>query len=552
MSPGAPLRIIVRMLKASLSVLAAGLLLVPAPAASAGGGEMCRVVDVAFTPSDDLQIVVWIEDTAGNFVETLYITELTGRRGMGNRPGRFDFNSAWRWPYGRRITTFPIWAHRHGQDWPMVYFQNDDAEHRAENDLSHPFNESSIEAFYCRPLREGEVAWDTQTCASMVYTDKGRLSPTEDSLYPPRADASYDPLVDDPSVAELDELNPFDAVSAATPIGGVPFALSWSMPVDLPHGDYVLWVETSKEFDHNGTYNPETYPEPTGILYGDYGAPYRGQPSVVYQVPFTVGVGSSIGTATAYAGYGDPDGVDGDVRPPDDTIDVDVPGSGAQRFLTTIEDDGEYRVKVTARTEFDDVAPAAPEEGEVLDVTATSATIAFVEPGDDGLMGAVDGYEVRYLAGTPITEENFLDAAPAAVTMVPDTGGVRQETTLANLLPQTTYYVGIRAYDDCKNYGPLAVIELTTAERQTGEVDACFVATAAYGSLLANDVEMLRHVRDGVLRTNVVGELLVEAYYTFGPVLAGLVGESEDLRGVARAVLQPVATWSRGLEYVEP
>ena len=113
--------------------------------------------------------------------------------------------------------------------------------------------------------------------------------------------------------------------------------------------------------------------------------------------------------------------------------------------------------------------------------------------------------------------------------------------------PLTHYYVGIRAYDNCKNYGPLAVIELTTAERETGSVDACFVATAAYGSMLANDVVMLRDARDRLLRSNVAGELLVEAYYTFGPALAGLVGESDELRGVSRDVLDPLVDWMRDL-----
>jgi hypothetical protein len=58
--------------------------------------------------------------------------------------------------------------------------------------------------------------------------------------------------------------------------------------------------------------------------------------------------------------------------------------------------------------------------------------------------------------------------------------------------------------------------------------------------VLANEVEMLRHVRDTMLRTNVIGELGVETYYTFGPALAGLVGESDLLRVTARAVLAPV------------
>jgi len=533
---------------------AAALATIATPEVRAGGDEMCRVADVEMIPTDDLQLVVWLEDTAGVYVDTLFITDLTGRRGMGNRPGRMDFNTSWRWPYGRRESTFPIWAHRHGYVWPRLVFQNYEwpDSHNEEDDLSHPFGQSSPEAFYCRPLREGEAMWDSQTCASMVYTDKGVLSPTEESLYPPRVDIAYNEGTDDISVDMFDELNPFDAVTAATPIGGLPFELSWSIPTDLPVGDYVIWVEVSKELDHNGTYNPTTYPEPDGILYGDYGIPYRGQPSVVYRVPFSIGAERSIGMTAEYAGYGDPDGVDGDIRPPDDTIDTGVPGAGAQRLLTKVDGADAFRVRVTARLEFDDVPPAAPEDGEVLEVTASTASLRFVEPGDDGLVGSVEGYEIRYLAGVPITEENFLDASPAQVQMTPEEGGVAQYLTIDNLLPQTTYFVGVRAYDDCKNYGALTVIELTTGARETGEVDACFIATAAYGSLLANDVEMLRHVRDSALRNNVAGELLVEAYYTFGPALAGLIGESEELRGLSRDALAPLIEWVKELSFTEP
>jgi hypothetical protein len=526
--------------------------IVPRAEAAEDPAPACRMVDVALTPTDDLQMVVWLEDGDGAFVTTLYITESTGRRGLGNRPGRMDFNSAWRWPYGRRENVFPVWAHRHGLSWPRVMFQNDDLSGSRESDLSHPFNQSSAESYFCRPLRESEPGWDAQTCASQAYTDKGVLHPTDTSLYPPREDIAYNDEPDHPSVETYAAINPFDAVSAATPPGGVPLEITWPIPTDLPAGAYTMFVEVSLEFDHNDTYNPTTYPEPTGILYGDYGAPYRGQPSVVYQVPFDVGGVLSTGVATTYAGYGDPDGLDGALRPPDGTIDLDVPGSGAQRLLTTIDGGDTFRVRVQARSESDAIAPEAPVPGEVLEATATSAVLSFTEPGDDGLLGTVEGYEVRYRAGAPISEDDFLEASPVASVVAPAGPGVEQLVELDGLLPQTTYSVAIRAYDDCKNYGPLTVMQITTGERTTGTVDACFVATAAYGSLMANDVAMLRNVRDSLLRTNALGEVLVEAYYTFGPVLAGVVGESEELRGLARDLLAPVVDWVGGMSYADP
>ena len=51
---------------------------------------------------------------------------------------------------------------------------------------------------------------------------------------------------------------------------------------------------------------------------------------------------------------------------------------------------------------------------------------------------------------------------------------------------------------------------------------------------------MLRRYRDSVLRRSVIGELAVETYYTFGPALAGVVGESDLLRHTARQALAPI------------
>src|SRR5690349_17692505 len=81
----------------------------------AAADQMCRVMSVDLQPTAKLQMVAWIEDAQGNYIRTIFITDAVGRRGIGNRPGRFDFNSGPRWPYGRRVTTFPVWSNRHGE-----------------------------------------------------------------------------------------------------------------------------------------------------------------------------------------------------------------------------------------------------------------------------------------------------------------------------------------------------------------------------------------------------------------------------------------------------
>ncbi|MBP8807427.1 MAG: hypothetical protein KBG48_17550 [Kofleriaceae bacterium] len=516
------------------AVLLAGACAALVPTTPAAQAQ-CRVIEVDTQPSPQVQVVAWLEDTAGNFIATMYITDAVGRRGIGNRPGRYDFNSGPMWPYGRRITTFPIWAHRHGLEFPQLIFQD-----RQDSNLSHGSNQSSIESFFCRPIKRNEAAWDTATCASASYTDKGMFDPTVKSKYPPREDITRVPGLDHEAVAMFDDLNPFDSVSQATPPGNAPHSFSWPMPRDLPPGDYVVHVEVAKEFDHNLTYSEERYPAPN-VFYGDYGLPYRGQPSVLYRLPVRIGTAATeVAMTLDYAGYGDPEGEDGLVSPPDATITATVPGSGASRLLVRVDGSDMFRVRVRARPEEDAVAPGPAAELVAADIDVTSSLVTFVAPGDDGALGKVAGYEVRYRAHDPITEATFGDATPLARSLDPDDAGQVQSFELTGLLPQTTYHVAIRAFDECRNYGPLTTTSFTTLERTAGEVDACFVATAAYGTALANEVTMLRQFRDAALRRSVLGELFVGTYYTVGPVFATMIDQSEALRAAARAGLNPV------------
>jgi hypothetical protein len=524
---------------ALLATLAAALVAAPRPAPAQEAS--CRLVQIEMTPTSNLQIVVWIEDAAGNYVDTAYITQLTGTYGLGNRPGMMEFNSAYRWPYGRRITTFPVWAHRHGLSWPLVVFQDLD-----DGDLSHAMGQSSMDLFYCRPISERDSFWDTQTCATTPYTDKGMFSTTETSLYPPRQDVMPALSVDHEDVGMFPVLNPFDAVSRATPIGNEPFRIDWQIPDGLPMGDYVAWVEVSKELDQNEFYE---YPEPVGIPWEEYGIPYRGQPSVVYKVPFTLMPGTETGASTAeYVGYGDPDGLDGDVRVPDVTITTGVSGSGASRLQLAMDGDTMYRVRVRALPFISDQEPpGVPGEVSVVDATPSTVTLSFTAPGDDDMLGPVAGYEVRYLAGEALSIENFGAGALASVQTSPAVPGEEQTLQIEGLLPRLEYHIGVRAFDECQNYGGLRVVRVTTPEYAGGTVDACFVATAAFGSLMERDVEMLRRFRDRFLRTHVTGELLVQTYYTFGPALARLIAPSDTLRRAARAGLAPLVEAVRGL-----
>ena len=66
-----------------VSAVSAALLAAPLLVASdvRADAQHCVVVDTEFTPAPELQIVVWLEDTSGHYIDTLYITQQTGSFG---------------------------------------------------------------------------------------------------------------------------------------------------------------------------------------------------------------------------------------------------------------------------------------------------------------------------------------------------------------------------------------------------------------------------------------------------------------------------------------
>lgn len=69
----------------------------------------------------------------------------------------------------------------------------------------------------------------------------------------------------------------------------------------------------------------------------------------------------------------------------------------------------------------------------------------------------------------------------------------------------------------------------------------CFIATAAYGTDTAIQLDVLRDFRDQVLLRSALGSHFVAAYYRVSPGLADLIAGNDLLRAVVReALLNPV------------
>jgi hypothetical protein len=81
--------------------------------------------------------------------------------------------------------------------------------------------------------------------------------------------------------------------------------------------------------------------------------------------------------------------------------------------------------------------------------------------------------------------------------------------------------------------------------------ERCFIATAAYGTETAPQLDILRDFRDQVLLENAAGSSFVDAYYKLSPPVANFIAENDFVRTVVREVLiDPLVSlvqWSQGL-----
>jgi hypothetical protein len=111
------------------------------------------------------------------------------------------------------------------------------------------------------------------------------------------------------------------------------------------------------------------------------------------------------------------------------------------------------------------------------------------------------------------------------------------------------YFYRIRAFYSNGVYSEYSNVKgtyiPTVLDGGGGGGGGCFIATAAYGTPMAGELDTLRGFRDEYLLTNAVGEALVESYYSVSPPIADFIADSETLRAVVRAGLAPVVMTSQ-------
>jgi len=286
--------------------------------------------------------------------------------------------------------------------------------------------------------------------------------------------------------------------NTATSSGGAMFNDEAASPILL---NCILWNDLPDEIANlDGTSNPD-------VTFSDIQGGYPGEGNISVDPLFVDAANGDFHLLQAspcvdagrYIDYftsdfeGDPRGYDGTAEPRGDGSDYDM---GADEYVPDTDGDGLADWRET-------------DTGVYIDPTDTGTDPNDPDTDDDGLS---DGEEVKIYLTNPLDADTDDDGHLDGVEVARGTD-------------------------------PLDPESFPRARGGSGE--PCFIATAAYGTASAPEVDLLREFRDGYLLTNCVGAAFVRAYYRLSPPVARFIATHDLARAGVRTCLAPVAALVR-------
>ena len=171
-----------------------------------------------------------------------------------------------------------------------------------------------------------------------------------------------------------------------------------------------------------------------------------------------------------------------------------------------------------------------------------------------GTMNSSGEFEIRAQYGAEkITGTfDFITSDPVSAPVQTEPVVVTPEPVVVTPEPVVEQMVNCGPGTESVN-GVCQVIQTTEPEEEEG--GGCLIATAAYGSELAPQVQMLREIRDNQLMNTESGSAFMttfnEAYYSFSPYIADLERESPIFKEIVKAGLTPMISTLSIMESAE-
>ena len=177
------------------------------------------------------------------------------------------------------------------------------------------------------------------------------------------------------------------------------------------------------------------------------------------------------------------------------------------------------------------LAPYTPTELTVISVSDTQITLSWKDNS-----AREEGYQIDRKTG-PDGAFSEINRVGPDISSYTDTG----------LEPSTSYSYRLRPYGSpLGDYAYSTEVVTGTASTVAGGGGGggggggCFIATAAYGSIMHPYVKELRKFRDTHLLNNYTGRVFVDLYYEYSPPIADVISRSKHLRTVTRIILSPL------------
>lgn len=174
-----------------------------------------------------------------------------------------------------------------------------------------------------------------------------------------------------------------------------------------------------------------------------------------------------------------------------------------------------------------------------------SVRFYFAERGFDYIHRASDHRDLPIAAN----DTNSFTVSPRRIEGLQNDKTYYFKSALVDAAGNVGLFSKVTSDSDCTNAAnPSSPCRIVTPSEVFGVLDKtnCFIATAAYGTPFASEIDVLRDFRDQILWHTPAGKNFVRWYYNHSPYYAKMILQSPMARATVRIALVPIV-WFAGM-----